>query len=87
MSTKLSLAPFALTSHGRLLLNLAGFDVPPDPRAVIELGLSEPGRIFVGIELAPLEIASARERLSHGFEEAAAFAAGRRQRLRRDRQG
>jgi hypothetical protein len=85
MSAKFSLAPFAITSGGRVLLNLIGFDVPPDPRAIMELGLSEPGRLFVGIELTPCELASARERLGHGFDEAAAFAAGRRQRLRKAR--
>jgi hypothetical protein len=85
MSSKLVRVPFAITSDGRALLNLACFDVPIDARTVLEVGLSEPGRLFLGIELSEPETAAALERLGHGFEEAAAFAAGRRQRRGRSR--
>jgi hypothetical protein len=85
MSRTLSRAAFALASDSRLLLNLACFDVRLDAQLVLERGLIEPGRLFLGLELSPSEVTVACARLGHGFEEAAAFAAGRRQRLARHR--
>jgi hypothetical protein len=85
MSSKLSRAPFATTCDGGVFLNVTAFDVPAEAHTIFEVALSEPGRLFVGVRLSPGELAAARERQSHGLEEAAAFAAGRRQRRRKRR--
>jgi hypothetical protein len=83
MSRMLSRAALALASDGRLVMNLACFDLQLDAQLLLERGLVERG--VCSWACNPSEVAVACSRLSHGFAEAAAFAAGMRQRLARQR--
>jgi hypothetical protein len=78
----ISLAPFALSSDGRVVVNTAALDGPITPKALLERALREPGRLFVGVELSSVEVAAVMSRAREVLDEAAAYAAGARRRRR-----
>lgn len=88
MKRHLNVAPFALASNGRVLLNLAALDGPLHPEALLKRALREPGGIFVGVELSSTEVAAAMHWAKGLWNEPAAHLAGLRQkRQRRRRRG
>jgi len=79
MKLSVTLAPFALSSDGTLLLNAATLDGPLTPAALLKRALRGPGRVFVGIELTRAEAATVVRRTQCVTGEIAAYAAGARQ--------
>ena len=76
MKLSVTLAPFALSSDGTLLLNAATLDGPLTPAALLKRALRGPGRVFVGIELTRAEAATVVRRTQCVTGEIAAYAAG-----------
>ncbi len=85
MSHTIHRAPLALASDGTILLNAAVFDVAKRVEQLLELALRERGALFIGIALAPHEVEQLRLQVDDATLQAAFFAAGARQRLRRQR--
>lgn len=79
MSPPLCLTPFALTSDGSVLLNLAMFDVPTDLPSLAQLAQEQRSRIFIGLVVSAGERSFARAGLAHAFRDRAAWIVGRRQ--------
>ena len=84
---RLNKCPFALTSGGRVILNATELDGSHSLQEVLEVAREHGHVIFIGIELTPGETSAVLARTRGACEEAAAHAAGRRQRLRRERKG
>jgi hypothetical protein len=55
MSRVIHQAAFAVTSDGTLLLNAAHADVCLAPSRLLQWALSQPGRIFIGVQMSPAE--------------------------------
>lgn len=85
MSRTVHRAPLALATDGTFLLNLATFDLPKRLDALLELALEERGAVFIGIALARSEVERLRALVDDASLQAAFFAAGTRQRQRRER--
>lgn len=83
MSKNLHRAPLALASDGTVVLNVTMFDVPKRLDALIEHASREHGALFIGIALAPHEVEQLRQQIDDAVLQAAFFAAGARQRRRR----
>lgn len=81
MSRRAHRAPVALTSTGDLLLNVAMFDAPKDLESLVRLARAQPGRVFIGVVLAPDEQEFAVDELAHALRDASARMVGRRQRV------
>ena len=73
-------APLAVASDGRVLLNVAVFDVAKDVDHLFELAGRERGAVFVGLVLHPSEVEQLRLQVDDAVLQAAFFAAGSRQR-------
>lgn len=86
MKTYLHEAPFALASDGTVLLNVMHFDGVTDLETAIAVAGQQGGKMLVAVVAAASETEEALRRLQHGFNEAAAFAAGARRRRARQRQ-
>jgi phosphotransferase system IIA component len=76
-------APFAVTSTGSVVLGVGAFDDVDDPEHALAVARQHGVEIFIGVILDTAESARALERVASGFNEAAAYAAGARQRARR----
>lgn len=86
MTRRLNPDPLAVTSSGAVLVNVAHFDGPRRPERMLALACSQPGRLFVGVEVSHSELREVSERVEDSHIEAAAFVAGKRQkRVRRVR--
>ena len=72
-------APLALTSDGTVLVNLAHFDGPRSPAALLRRALAQKGQVFIGVQLTEQEVDDVLERLRHGSAEAVAYVVGARQ--------
>lgn len=81
---RLNDCPFALTSGGRVLLNAAHIHGVESLQQALDVAHDHGLIVFVGIELRPAEIREALGRVQSPFYEAAAYAAGRRLRQRRE---
>ena len=84
---RLNDCPFALTSGGRVLLNAAHLDGVKTLQRALDVARDHGLIVFVGIELRPAEVRAALGRVKSPFDEAAAYAAGRRLRQRREGRG
>ncbi len=82
MTRRLHRAPFAVASDGTLLVNLAEFDGPLEPRAVLQRALKYGDRVFIGVPLSATEVARVIEAAHDGLVEASAGIAGARQKRR-----
>jgi hypothetical protein len=82
MSRTIDRAPFALTSEGNLLLNLAMFDVKK-LEALFELAERERGAVFVGVILGRAERDFLGQRIHDAAHDAAARIVGARLRRRK----
>jgi hypothetical protein len=76
-------APLALTSAGEVLINVAASAGPLDPQKLVERAVAEGGQVFVGVVLAPREVASALRALDDATAEMASWIFGGRHRRRR----
>jgi hypothetical protein len=81
---RLNDCPFALTSGGRVLLNAAHINGVKTLQQALDVARDHGQVLFVGIELGRAETRAALERVRSQFSEAAAYAAGRRLRQRRE---
>ena len=63
-------APFAITSDGEVLLNLAMFDVAKNLDVLLAVARRQPGDVFVGVVLSPSEVAFALTELHHAYRDA-----------------
>ena len=81
---RLNDCPFALTSGGRVLLNAAHINGVKSLQQALDVAREHGLILFVGIELRPAEFREALGRVQSPFNEAAAYAAGRRLRQRRE---
>ncbi len=79
MSRRLNLDPLAVTSSGAVLVNIAHFDGPRRLERMLALARSQPGRLFVGVELSHAELHEVSKRVEDSHIEAAAFVVGKRQ--------
>lgn len=84
---RLNDCPFALTSGGRVLLNATHLDGVQTLQQALDVAREHGLVLFVGIELRPAETRVAIERVRSAYDEAAAYAAGRRLRQRREGKG
>jgi NAD(P)H-nitrite reductase large subunit len=83
MKPRIEDAPFALTSTGAVVLGVAAFKDVDDVEEAVAVARRYGTVIFIGVILDTAESARALERVASGFNEAAAYAAGARQRARR----
>jgi hypothetical protein len=79
VSRTIDRAPFALTSDGAVLLNVAGFDVPKRLEALLRLAREQPGAVFIGLRLTPMETKAVDLNLYDACADAAAHLVGARQ--------
>jgi hypothetical protein len=84
---RLNDCPFALTSGGRVLLNATHINGVKSLQQALDVARDHGLILFVGIELRPAEVREALGRVRSQFSEAAAYAAGRRLRQRREGKG
>jgi hypothetical protein len=82
MSRTIDRAPFAVTSEGNLLLNIAMFDVKK-LEALFELAERERGAVFVGVVVGRNERAFLDQRTHDAAHDAAAWLVGARLRRRK----
>jgi hypothetical protein len=82
--SKVSIAPLALASDGRMLLNVAVRTGPLDPSKLVERAVAEGGQIFIGVVLAKKEVAFALEATDDSTAELSSWIRGARQRRRRE---
>jgi hypothetical protein len=82
MSRTIDRAPFALTSEGNLLLNVATFDAKK-LEALFELAARERGAVFVGVVLGRAERDFLDPRTGDAAHDAAAWIVGARLRRRK----
>jgi hypothetical protein len=80
---RVCMASMAVTSDGHLLINVAASASPLDPPKLVERAVAEGGQIFVGIVLAPNEVASTLKALDDSTAEIAGWIWGARHRRRR----
>lgn len=78
MSRRLNLAPFAVTSEGDLVLNLAKLTETTNLDEVLRRAREEHGAVFVGVVLSRAEVEFVLGRLENAGEETAAKIAGKR---------
>jgi hypothetical protein len=77
---KLHKAPFAVTSDGTVLVNVAEFDGVKNVHDAV--AMAKGAQVFVGVPLTRAEAHRVIAQVGHGHREAAAQIAGRRQRRR-----
>jgi hypothetical protein len=82
MSRNIDRAPFAVTSDGNLLLNVAMFD-GKRLKALFELAARERGAVFVGVVLGRAERIFLDQRTGDAAHDAAAWLVGARLRRRK----
>lgn len=85
MSMKTHPAPFAITSTGTLLVNVAHFDAGDYPQRQLELALQQHGRVFIGVEVSPAEARETLDLMQHALNEGAAHLIGARKRQKKRR--
>ncbi len=73
----------AVTSAGEVLINVAATAGPLDPAKLVERAVAEGGQVFVGLVLAPKEVASALKAIDDATAEISSWLWGARQRRRR----
>jgi hypothetical protein len=78
-SRRLLGAPFAVSSDGLALLNVAGLVTRDDPDAVLRAARGFGGPIFIGVALSTAETQTALLDLDDTMAEVAAWIAGQRQ--------
>lgn len=83
--SKVSTALMAITSDGRILLNIAASAGRPlDPQKLVDRAVAEGGQIFIGVVLAPKEAAFTTKALDDATAEVSSWILGARQRRRRE---
>ncbi len=87
LSRRLHDAPFALTSDGRVFVNVTCFCEIRTIVDAVTRARREHGTIFVGVVVQHSERREALERLEHAHRDAAAYLVGARQRRARGRGG
>ncbi|MFO0564313.1 MAG: hypothetical protein U0263_01550 [Polyangiaceae bacterium] len=85
MSRRLNLDPLAVTTAGRVVVNVAHFDCLRQIDAVVERAIQERGRVLVAVELSRVETRWILEHLGHGQREAVARLVGMRQKRSHER--
>jgi hypothetical protein len=80
MSRTIDRAPFAVTSDGSVLLNVAGFDVPKTLDALVRLAMEQPGAVFIGLRLTRTETSAVDLGVHDACADAASHIVGARQR-------
>ena len=78
MSRRLSLAPFAITSEGDLVLNVAKLSSTTKLEEVLRRAMEERGALYIGVILSRDETELVLGRLENAGEEAAAKIVGQR---------
>lgn len=79
VSRRINVDALAVTDRGKVVVNVALFDVARLPERLLQLGTRQRGRLFIGLELSAGEGNRVRQHVGHGYAEAAAFVVGRRQ--------
>ena len=80
MSTRLELAPLAVTSDGTLFVNVAKLTTATDLESVVRAAQEDKRAVFVGVMLSPREAEFAMARLDSAVDETAARVFGQRRR-------
>jgi hypothetical protein len=79
-------APFAVTSDGTLLINVATLTKATDFESIVRAAREEKAGVFIGVILRPMEARFAMARVENAADEAAARIVGERARLRAEAQ-
>lgn len=85
VSRCLELAPFAVTSDGAILINVAKLSTATDFASAVRAAQEDNRPAFIGVMLSPEEAEFVMARLDNAAEETAARIAGQRGRRRRTR--
>ncbi len=56
MSRRINKAELALTTSGKILLNVAPLDEDLDSAALLKLAMAQRGDLFIGVVLSPAEV-------------------------------
>jgi len=80
MSRRAHHAPFAVTSGGEVLVNVAMFDVKKELAVLLAAARRHDGEVFIGVVLSPAETAFVLSELHHTSRDASSRLVGRRQR-------
>ncbi len=70
MSRKVCDAPFAVTSEGKVVVNVTHYRGVKEVEELLALTVKEKGDVFIGVTLERHEVEHLLERLSHGASEA-----------------
>jgi hypothetical protein len=73
---KLHKAPFAVTSDGTVIVNVAEFDGVETVEDAV--AMAKEAQVFIGVPLTKAEVRRVLAQVGHGHREAAARIAGRR---------
>ena len=74
--------PIAVTSDGKILVNVALTDGPQDPKKLLERALAERGRVFIGVAVTPNETALVLKSVDDSTAEVIAWVWGDHKRRR-----
>jgi hypothetical protein len=77
---KLHKAPFAVTSDGTVLINVAEFDGVETVQDAV--GVANGANVFIGVPLTKAEVRRVLLQVGHGHREAAAYVVGGRRKRR-----
>lgn len=81
----MSAPAFALGADGTVYVNAALFDEVETPEEILDRALTEPGAVFIGVELDEQDMELVTPRIASACREASAFVIGRRQRIARNK--
>ena len=76
-------APFAITSDGEVLVNLAMFDTAKELAVLLAAARRHDGEVFIGVVLSPAETAFVLNELHHASRDASSRLVGRRRRTKK----
>jgi Holliday junction resolvase len=82
VSRKVNRAPLALSSEGKILLNVAMSDAPKQLEALLAFAQRTRGEVFIGVVLDGRDRDFVRDELRHAFRDATAWVVSPRQRKR-----
>ncbi len=75
---RVDISPFAITSQGRIFVNVHHVNGGRNPKALLELALAADGAVFIGVSLTGWEVKRVLRAADDALFEAAAVTVGRR---------
>lgn len=78
-------APFAITSDGEVLVNVAMFDVAKKLDVLLAAARRQDGDVFIGVALSPSEVTFALTELHHACRDTSSWVVGGRRRKKNNK--